>query len=335
MTTNTDRAIENVRLAFARNATRMDRVVIATDAGTPADVRDAIVEAARRFGFVGDPLLLAPPPVSSPNAEPDAETAAALGDADYIVLAPSMAISHTAAVNNAVSAGARLLVMDGATVEMLAVGGGAADYEQMHERGLMLERLWNEGEHVRLTSVEGTDFEATIRDRESWRWDGYTFEADWHHLRGCAMPDGEVGIAPIEGSANGTVVWDGSVQSLGLLREPVVLTVKDSRVINIAGGEQAAEFARALTRLEDPASYYCPAEIAIGINDAARISGTMREDKKALGTVHIATGTNSDIGGTVSARTHIDGLLRKPSLWIDGRQVLDAGRLMISDYRGG
>jgi leucyl aminopeptidase (aminopeptidase T) len=143
------------------------------------------------------------------------------------------------------------------------------------------------------------------------------------------MPDGEVGIAPLEGSAQGTVVWDASVHSLGLLREPVRLTVEDGWVVRVDGGEQARELEEHLASLDDPNVYYCPAEIAIGINEAVRITGTMREDKKALGTVHIAVGTNVDIGGTITARTHIDGLLRRPSLWIDDRRVLDGGRLLV------
>jgi len=322
-----EQAIVNLLGAFERNARAGDHIVIAADTGTDPDVRDAIVEAANRYGLEHE--LLSPAPVSSPNAEPDAETAAAFERADLLVLVPSVPISHTKAVTNAVASGARILVMDGATIEMLAIGGGAADYERMHGLGLVLERLWNDGEHVRVESAEGTDFESDIRGRLSWRWDGHTFGADWYDLTGCAMPDGEVGLAPLEGSAQGAVVWDASVHSLGLLREPVRLTVVDGWVTKIEGGEQAAQLDAHLASLDDPNAYYCPAEIAIGINEVARITGSMREDKKALGTVHIAVGTNSDIGGTISARTHIDGLLRRPSLWIDGRQIIDSGNLLV------
>lgn len=322
-----EQAIVNVLGAFQRNAHAGDHVMVAADTGTDPDVRDAIIEAATRYGVEHE--LLQPAPVASPNAEPDADTAAALERADLLVLVPSVPISHTEAVTNAVANGARILVMDGATIEMLAIGGGAGDYRRMHELGLLLEQLWNEGEHVRVESSEGTDFEADIRGRLSWRWDGYTFGADWYHLTGCAMPDGEVGLAPLEGSAQGTVVWDASVHSLGLVREPVRLTVVDGWVTKIEGGDQAAQLEAHLASLDDPNAYYCPAEIAIGINEAARITGTMREDKKARGTVHIAVGTNSDIGGTISAKTHIDGLLRRPSLRIDGRQIIDSGNLLV------
>lgn len=321
------RAVENVVRAFERNASGDDRVVVVADTETDPDVCDAIAEAARRFGVA--PTLVRPVPVASPNAEPSPETAYALVGADLLVLVPSVPISHTKAVADAVARGGRILVMDGATIEMLAVGGGAADYERMHELGLVLEQIWNDGERLRLSSAQGSDLAADISGRRSWRWDGYAFGADWYDLTGCAMPDGEVGIAPLEGSANGTVVWDASVHALGLLREPVRLTVEDGWVVRIEGGEQARELERHLASLQDPNSYYCPAEVAIGINEAARVTGTMREDKKALGTVHVAVGTNDDIGGTISARTHIDGLLRSPSLWIDERQIVDAGRLLV------
>lgn len=86
-------------------------------------------------------------------------------------------------------------------------------------------------------------------------------------------------------------------------------------------------------RLGDPNAYSCPAKIAIGSNEAARVTGTLREDKKARGTVHIGVGTNSEIGGTITARTHIDGLLRRPSVSIDGRAIIDSGRLLVEAGR--
>jgi leucyl aminopeptidase (aminopeptidase T) len=321
-------ALENVLRALERNSTAGERVLIASDTGTDSAIRDLLEAAAARHGLEVD--VVAPPPVDMPNAEPGEETSEALARCDLVMLVPSVPISHTLAVRRAVEHGARIMAMDGVTIDMLATGGGAADYAAMHELAVVLEELWNEAAHVRVASDLGMDLEADISGRKSWRWDGYTFSADWYDLTGCALPDGEVGVAPLEGSANGTVVWDTSVHTLGLLREPVELTVEGSWVVDVKGGDQAREFAERLASLDDQPSYYCPAEIAIGINEAARITGSMREDKKALGTVHIATGTNSDIGGTIGARTHIDGVIRRPSLWMDGRAVIENGRLLVT-----
>jgi len=328
MSTDAQLAQENVMRALERNSTAGERVLIAADTGTDLEIRNLLESAAAEHGLQVE--VVAPAPADMPNAEPAPETADALERCDLVMLVTSVPISHTRAVRRAVEHGARIMAMDGITIDMLATGGGAADYAAMHELALVLEELWNEAAHVRVTSGLGMHFEADVTGRKSWRWDGYTFSADWYDLTGCALPDGEVGIAPLEGSANGTVIWDTSAHSLGLLREPVELIVEDGWVVDVKGGEQAREFADRLASLDDPASYYCPAEIAIGINEAARITGSMREDKKALGTVHIATGTNGDIGGTIEARTHIDGVIRRPSLWMDGRPIIEDGQLLVT-----
>jgi leucyl aminopeptidase (aminopeptidase T) len=316
-------AVANVEKALQRNAREGDRILIVIDSGVEPEVAEIIASAAERFGADHDVLTSAPAP--APNAEPVAEVAAAILEHDLSLLATSVPIAHTDAVRRGVAAGGRFLIMDGVSPDMLEAGAAAADYERVHEVGLAVEARWNEAEHVRVTSEFGTEFEADIRGRESWRWDGTVFEADWFGLTGCAFPDGEVGIAPLEGSANGKVVWDASVHSLGLLEEPVSLTVEDGWITSIDGGAQAEDLATRIAALDDRNSYYCPAEIAIGINEAARITGSLREDKKALGTVHIASGTNLDLGGTIEAKSHIDGLIRTPTLWMDGELVVESG----------
>jgi len=79
----------------------------------------------------------------------------------------------------------------------------------------------------------------------------------------------------------------------------------------------------------DDNSYNFPAEISIGINPRARITGAMREDKKLMGAVHIAFGTNSDTGGNIMSKLHIDGTIRYPTVYVDGKVIVDKGRLTV------
>ncbi|HHX50174.1 MAG TPA: aminopeptidase, partial [Clostridia bacterium] len=69
-------------------------------------------------------------------------------------------------------------------------------------------------------------------------------------------------------------------------------------------------------------------ELGIGLNDQAVLSGIVLEDEKVVGTVHIALGDNSTFGGTVEVASHLDGVLLKPTLWLDGRRILEKGRLI-------
>ena len=53
------------------------------------------------------------------------------------------------------------------------------------------------------------------------------------------MPAGEVFVAPLEGTANGTVIVDGSIANIGILEEPITITVKDGFADEIIGEAEA------------------------------------------------------------------------------------------------
>ena len=55
----------------------------------------------------------------------------------------------------------------------------------------------------------------------------------------------------------------------------------------------------------------------------------MLEDEKVIGTTHLAFGTSVGMGGVNVAGVHIDGILRRPTLELDGERVLHDGRLLV------
>lgn len=69
------------------------------------------------------------------------------------------------------------------------------------------------------------------------------------------------------------------------------------------------------------------AELGIGTNEAALLTGNILEDEKILGTAHVAFGASAAIGGTVQVPVHIDCVLRRPTVEIDGSPVVEAGNL--------
>jgi len=89
------------------------------------------------------------------------------------------------------------------------------------------------------------------------------------------------------------------------------------------GREQARRFAEQLDKA-GPGARNC-AELGVGTNDRAVVTGAILEDEKILGTVHIAFGNNASMGGTVSVAFHVDGILLRPTLTLDGDAVLREG----------
>jgi len=67
------------------------------------------------------------------------------------------------------------------------------------------------------------------------------------------------------------------------------------------------------------------AELGIGTVPRGEITG--HKDDKLFGTVHVAMGHNVSLGGIVDSPVHLDGVLHAPTLLLDGREVLVAGRL--------
>ena len=71
------------------------------------------------------------------------------------------------------------------------------------------------------------------------------------------------------------------------------------------------------------------AELGIGTNPAAMLTGNVLEDEKVIGTAHLAFGTSAGMGGVDVASVHIDGVVLRPTLELDGACLLDDGRLLV------
>ena len=71
------------------------------------------------------------------------------------------------------------------------------------------------------------------------------------------------------------------------------------------------------------------AEFGIGTNDSAKLSGVLLEDEKVMGTVHLALGNNITMGGTFNVPIHLDGIIKKPTVYLDGKLLMKSGKLLI------
>jgi leucyl aminopeptidase (aminopeptidase T) len=71
------------------------------------------------------------------------------------------------------------------------------------------------------------------------------------------------------------------------------------------------------------------AELGIGTNEKAILSGEILEDEKLLGTAHVAFGASAAIGGTVQVPVHLDCLVLRPEVTVDGVPVVRDGALVV------
>ena len=70
------------------------------------------------------------------------------------------------------------------------------------------------------------------------------------------------------------------------------------------------------------------AELGVGTNDGAIITGQILEDEKVFGTIHIAFGNNITMGGTCSVGIHVDCVVREPDMWFDNEKVMEQGKFL-------
>jgi leucyl aminopeptidase (aminopeptidase T) len=258
---------------------------------------------------------------ASHAAEPPDPVAGAMLQAD-VVLAPTIqSLSHTAARKKATEAGVRIATLPGVTAHTLA-RAMSADMEELRRRSKAIANALSRGSEARVTSSNGSDLRLDLEGREGLP------DAGELTARGAFgnLPCGEGFIAPVEGTTQGTLVVDGSIASVGIPGEPVALTVEGGHLI-AATGEEGERLTELLTAHGPDGTNV--AELGIGSNERAILIGEVIEDEKILGTAHVAFGASAGIGGTVQVPVHLDCVVMKPDVSIDGEPLVRGGELLV------
>jgi leucyl aminopeptidase (aminopeptidase T) len=258
---------------------------------------------------------------ASHAAEPPRSVAAAMSAAD-VVLAPTVqSLSHTAARKAATEAGARIATLPGVTAEMLA-RVMSADMEGLRRKGEAVADLLDRSAEARLSCPNGSDLRLGLEGRAAIPDAG---ELGAPGAFG-NLPCGEGFIAPVEGTAEGTLVVDGSIAMLGLVGEPVRLEVNAGHLA-AASGELGEKLIEQLAPHGPDGTNV--AELGIGTNEMAILTGEVLEDEKILGTAHVAFGASAAIGGTVQVPVHLDCVVTRPTVEVDGTEIVRDGELLV------
>ncbi len=268
-----------------------------------------------------DAVLAVMDPRANDGTEPPRAVAAALLGCDVFIAPTSRSLSHTVARRAASDAGSRGATMPGVTEDMLA-RVMAVDFEQMATRSRAVAALLDTGEVAYVTCPLGTQLRLDLAGRAGIPDDGHLTAAGAFGN----LPCGEGFIAPIGG--DGQIVAS-SLAPLGLSDEPATLTVTDGQIVAAAGGLGPDLLGRLRAHGELGVNL---AELGVGTNDRAMLTGNILEDEKLLGSVHIAFGASAGIGGTVSIPIHLDVVVLDASLEVDGRPILEAGRYVLPEH---
>lgn len=254
--------------------------------------------------------------------EPPKEIADLMKKFDVVFCPTKRSLTHTNARREASAEGARVATLPGITEELM-IKGLNADYQQIAALTLKLKRIFEKTKTVRVTAPNGTDITMSIAGRDAYASKGL------FHKKGESgnLPTGETYVAPVEGTSEGLFVVDGSMSGLGMIKKPIIIKVEKGYVTEILGDDQAKELERLLNVYGQPARNI--AEFGVGTNHAAKLTGELLLDEKVMGTIHIALGNNKSMGGNVSVPIHLDGVIKKPTVYFDGKQIMLNGKLLV------
>jgi 2,5-dihydroxypyridine 5,6-dioxygenase len=203
------------------------------------------------------------------------------------------------------------------------------------------ESLYRSTKTARVTSESGTDL--------TWECGEYPVMTQWGRADEPGHFDhwgaGHIHTFPNEGSTHGTVVIaPGDIVILPYCRyvvDTVTLTVREGHVVDIKGGLDAklmADWLRDGQTSDADRDPYAVSHLGWGMNPQAlwygiALNGDEPEVSRAAartfpGNFLFSTGPNSQGGGKRTTRGHYDVPMRDCTIELDGRKIIDKGRIV-------
>jgi len=292
-----------------------ESVLIVTD-----EPRVKIAKAIRKAAeeVAKETLLMVMRERTRHGEEPPKAVEKAMCAADVVFAPTTYSLTHTQARLRATKAGARIATMPMITEDMMMRGAMLADYKKVCALTMKVTKLLDNTSAVEIETKIGTKLHMSIAGRKAHPDTGiFHNPGDFGNL-----PAGEAFIAPIEGTAEGRVIVDGSM--VDRVRGTVEIMFEKGFAQKISGSP-APRLVKMLRKAGPKAMNL--AEFGIGTNPKAKLIGNVLEDEKVLGTCHIALGDNSTFGGRVNAGIHVDGIIKHPTIKLDGKIVMREGEL--------
>lgn len=301
-----------------------ERAYVVADVTTSA-VAEYVVAAARRHSpHVQFDVI---EPLAIHGASPPAVVGQGMDQADVIFGLTRMSLAHTAERLRACQHGARYLSLPDYSLPLLGGRSLQFDFAEAAPRAAAISQRLKTARHVHITSPLGTDVRFEIGGRQVNACPGICWEPGTLG----SPPDAEVNVPPWEEKAEGVVVVDGSIpcREIGVLQEPVVLTVAKGAIVDIEAGSTVKHALEHLfQRVGNPDARQL-AEFGIGLNTSAKITGSMLDDEGCAGTIHFGFGSNSTIGGRIRVPFHLDFVFRQPDVTLDGHSFMRRGAISL------
>lgn len=260
--------------------------------------------------------------------EPPEDVSRAMMEADLVICLTQFSLAHSEARLNTLARGTRFLSLPMYSEKLLSNPAVIFPYKTMYDFSQQITDKLTLGKRITVTSDVGTNLTMNISERSANCCPGYVTK----EMQLGSPPDIEVNIAPIEGDTNGKLIVDGSItcSELGLLEEVVELTIVNGKIASIHSNKMV--YKKTLEDIFDSIhdeKAYVLAECGIGLNKNAELCGNMLIDEGTYGCVHFGFGSNFTIQGKNKVGFHLDFVITKPTLSIDGVVLIQEGEFLI------
>ncbi len=297
-----------------------EKVLVVTDTLMEKNEAPIFFESAKKF--TDKVKMVVMKPTMEHGAEPLKEVEKLMCESD-IVFAPTFySLTHTNARSNACKKGARIASMPGITLDTI-LRTLSIDFNELAQLSKKVAGMLTSAQKALLTSPSGTNIIFSLKGRNGLTDTGLILNSgDYGNL-----PAGEAFIAPLEGKSQGILVFE-SCYGDDVLNEPFAVEIKNGLMTKVLSTHSAAKKIEASLNKIGPKARNI-AELGIGTNKLAKPGKGLLEVEKIYGTCHVALGNNAYFGGEVDVPYHVDGLIIKPTLKLDGKTIIKNGKFMI------
>jgi leucyl aminopeptidase (aminopeptidase T) len=202
------------------------------------------------------------------------------------------------------------------------------DMQKMKALGKNLSSKLHKASKVHISHSNGTDLTFAIHDRPVHVRDGIIDQEDVSKGNFTeSLPSGSVLVAPVESSAEGTVIFDIPQALMGKMLKGFTMRFQNGKLVSFDAKENLDAFAgmyRGATGDKDRLGSF-----SVGINPKAQVIGLGGADELALGGVTIGIGYNKDFGGNNDTTVGYAQTLIKATVEVDGKPILQEGKVQV------